>query len=292
MRLSERTNPYPEAWASVESFGGLPQRYAGTIKIDFDEFRERVLSFDPAFAWYVAATLLRGKAWLLRGAFRPEWMRDLQRKTRAWTLSRPESFHKMIDGAPDFHRMIDAETGKKYAAEACKHSAYFFRWNDDPLGIWPMITDRWRILKLAMGLRAEEYERNLPSDGPVDRIQVVRYPPAIGFLEPHQDAHENQRCFISGYMGKRGADFQGGGFYFVGPGDEVIDAEKDIEVGDLCIGHASVMHGVAPVDRDKDPDWGGTSGRWFLGLYSNSPDTGAPRVTVKPVKMDLPGVLP
>jgi hypothetical protein len=275
-------------WSKVET-GEPPQRIRKVVEIDWDTFSDGVLS--GSIAEELTTSLYAGDAWLMRGAFSPEWMGELKRKTVEWTKSRPESFHKMLDGAPDFHRMIDIETGKKYAVEACKHSAYFFRWNDDPLGIWEEITARWSILKLAMGLRADEYEYNLPSDGPVDRIQVVRYPPKIGFLEPHQDAHQNQRCFISGYMGKRGVDFNGGGFYFIGENDEVIDAESMINVGDLCIGYATVMHGVAPCDRDKEPDWNKDDGRWFLGLYSNSPDYGE-RVTVKPVKLNIPGVLP
>lgn len=285
-------NPYPGLWEEAEMFGLRPERYQGLVVIDWEYFADRVTAGDPAFAGELVRSLYAGRAWLLRGAFAESWMRELRAKTAAWTRSREQSFHKMIDGAPDFHRMIDAETGKKYAVEACKHSAYFFRWNDDPLGIWPAITERWRILKVAMGLRHDEYEANLPHDGPVDRIQVVRYPPAIGFLEPHQDAWQNQRCFISGYMSKRGDDFHNGGFYFVGPGNEIIDAEDAIEVGDLCIGYASVMHGVAPCDRGKMPSWDLENGRWFLGLYSNSPDTGAPRVTVKPIKLNIPEVLP
>jgi hypothetical protein len=276
------------AWEKIET-GQPPQRIRKIVEIDWDTFSDGVLS--GAIAEELTTSLYAGDAWLMRGAFSPEWMAELKRKTVEWTRSRPESFHKMLGGAPDFHRMIDIETGKKYAVEACKHSAYFFRWNDDPLRIWEDVTDRWAILKLAMGLEADEYESNLPSDGPVDRIQVVRYPPKIGFLEPHQDAHQNQRCFISGYMGKRGVDFNGGGFYFIGENDEVIDAESMINVGDLCIGYATVMHGVAPCDRDKEPDWDKDDGRWFLGLYSNSPDYGE-RVTVKPVKLNIPGVLP
>ena len=283
-------NLYPRLWRLAEE-AEPPQRYRGLIKVDYDQFRDKVSGGDLEFAGYLVSSLYSGKAWLLKGAFSPGWMTDLKANTYAWTRSRPESFHKMIDGAPDFHRMIDIETGKKYSLEGCKHSAYFFRWNHDPLGIWPAITDRWRVLKMAMGLMADEYEHNLPSDGPVDRIQVVRYPPSIGFLEPHQDPATNQRCFISGYMSRRGVDYSSGGFYFVGDNNEIIDAEPDIDVGDLCIGYATVMHGVAPCDRGKAVDWASDDGRWFLGLYSNSPD-GGKRDTTKPVKLGIAEVLP
>ena len=222
-------------------------------------------------------SLYAGDAWLMRGAFHKEFCRKMVSDTISWTRSREPSFHKMLDGVPDFHRMIDQETGKKYAFPQCKHSAYFFRWNSDPLGIWPEVTRVWRVVKQAMGLSPVEYENNIPSTGPVDRIQVVRYPPSIGGLVTHQDPFQDQRCFISGYLSKRGVDYEGGGFYFIGP-DGKVDAESQFDVGDLCIGYATVMHGVDPCDIGKSPNWGGTDGRWFLGLYTNSPDTGARNV--------------
>ena len=33
------------------------------------------------------------------------------------------------------------------------------------------------------------WENTIPSDGIVDRLQVVRYPPKSGYLELHQDPY-------------------------------------------------------------------------------------------------------
>ncbi len=101
---------------------------------------------------------------------------------------------------------------------------------------------------------------------------MVRYPPAIGYLEPHVDAWQHQRCFFSVYMSKRGVDYQGGGFYFVDAKGAAQYLEDQIDVGDVCLGHANLLHGVAPCDRDKTPDWNAADGRWFLSLYSNASD--------------------
>ena len=68
-------------------------------------------------------------------------------------------------------------------------------------------------------------------------------------------------------------DFEGLGFYLLGENDEVIETEHMIDVGDIGIGYATVYHGVAPVNTDKDPDWDNINdGRWFLSLYSNQSD--------------------
>lgn len=289
--VKPRQSPWAECWKRVESECAPPTRMRLLRVIEWSHFAENVAKAEDCYVQTVIGWLYGGDILILRNAFPDEFMRELKAKTVSWTRSREQSFHKMVNGAPDFHRMIDIETGKKYSLEGCKHSAYFFRWNDDPLGIWPAITERWSVIKVACGLRADEYETNLPSDGPVDRIQVVRYPPSIGFLEPHQDPATNQRCFISGYMSKRGADYQGGGFYGVDENNRLVDLEGQIEIGDMAIGYATVCHGVAPCDRGRAPDWTAADGRWFLGLYSNSPDTGK-RDTTKPEKVIIPGVLP
>lgn len=282
---------FAEAWARAES-GPQPQRVRRILDCDWQEFSEAVTKEKPWFVDEIVTSLYRGDAWVLRGAFPRAFMGAIKNRTVEWTSSRPASFHKMLEGSPDFHRIIDFETGKKYSFKGCKHSAYFYRWNDDPLRIWPAITERWRVVKKVMGLAPDAYEKFTPKDGVVDRIQVVRYPPAIGYLEPHQDPHLHQRVFLSAYMSKRGVDFEGGGFYFFGHGDRVVEVEDQLEVGDICIGYATVMHGVAPCDRDKTPDWAASDGRWFLSLYSNASDEVPQRHTGHPVKVEIEGVLP
>lgn len=265
----------------------IPQEVRNIRCIDWRDFERAVLESDPQ----IDDAIDGGDVLILKGAFSEAFMDMLRDRTITWTKTRPESFHKMLDGCPDFHRKIDIETGKKYSIHGCKHSAYFFRWNSDPIGVWEEITKRWRIIKLACGLRPDEYEGNKPSDGPTDRIQVVRYLPTYGYLEPHRDAYENQKCFISGYMSKRGKDYEGGGIYFVKDGKAVF-AEDMIDVGDLSIGHANLLHGVAPCDVGKPGDFDKTDGRWFLGLYSNDSDYVEKRKTSAPERIELEGVRP
>ena len=93
-------------------------------------------------------------------------------------------------------------------------------------------------------------------------------------------------------MSKRGVDFQGGGFYLVGEGDRVINVEDDIDVGDICFAYATVYHGVAPVDIDKEPDWENDDGRWFLSMYSNASDEVPKRHTGHPIKLSIQEVMP
>ena len=58
------------------------------------------------------------------------------------------------------------------------------------------------------------YEKNIPSDGQIDRLQIVRYPSGGGQLRDHVDSRKNQRVVSGIVMSKRGIDYEKGGFYF------------------------------------------------------------------------------
>ena len=74
-------------------------------------------------------------------------------------------------------------------------------------------------------------------------------------------------------MSKQGEDFSGLGFYALDKNDKIIEIESQIDIGDIGIGYATVYHGVAPVNLDKEPNWKDVNdGRWFLSMYSNESD--------------------
>ena len=79
---------------------------------------------------------------ILNNAFTKEFMVNLRKKSFELYKSKPSEFHKMLEGAPDFHRVIDIEIGKKYAIKMCKHSFYFYPWNEDPLKIFEPIYEK------------------------------------------------------------------------------------------------------------------------------------------------------
>ena len=284
-------NKFAPAWKLLEKLYPRPERVRHVKFSEYQSFRERVMNQGYDFVSQIVASLYHGDIYILRNAFPEDWMAELKRKVFAYGQATPSSFHKMVEGTPDFHRVIDLETGKKYSFPVCKHSAFFYRWAD-PLKLFPPVYERWRVIKILMGLEPDAYEMNTPKDGVVDRIQVAQYPSKIGFLETHSDPWLHQRLFFSGYMTKRGVDYVGGGFYLVGPGDKVVEVEDDINVGDIGIGYATVYHGVAPCNRDYDTDWNSPAGRWFLSMYSNASDEVKNRHTGKPAKLDLKGVRP
>ena len=285
-------NPFKLAWETMEANYPRPTRLRMLRYWDWESFKSEAEDPSPDWLWNVVVSMYFGDVYIIMGAFDKDWMKELKRKAFEYGQATASSFHKMLEGSPDFHRVIDLEAGKNYSFKVCKHSSFFYPWNNDPLECFPSVYARWRVIKRLMGIESNSYEANTPRDGVVDRIQIAQYPSSIGYLEPHSDPYKHQRLFFSGYMTKRGVDYEGGGFYLVGEGDRIVEAEADINVGDIGIGYATVVHGVSPCNRDKSPDWSSMDGRWFLSMYSNASDEYPDRHTGHPVKLNIPGVMP
>lgn len=262
-----------KSWNKVENVISYPNRVRNIITYDYDYLAKNVKIEDSNFTDKIVTSLMMGDFFILKNAYSKKFMNELKINTFNHFKNKPSEFYKMLEGTPDFHRRIDLDTGKKYSFRSCKHSFYFYPWNDDPLNLFSPIYDRWRIIKKLMGLNATSYEKNTPKDGVIDRIQVVKYPSKIGFLEPHTDPYKYQKLIISSYMSKKNIDFDGVGFYLLDQNDDIMSIEDSIDIGDMGIGMATLYHGVAPVNLTKDADWDDVNdGRWFLSLYSNVSD--------------------
>ena len=270
---------YRQMWELKESTIARPLYAKKILQIDYSEFEREVRGGDEVFVRKIVDSLYSGDIYILKKAFSKFFLNSLLDGVyKIWTKT-PSAFHKMLEGCPDFHRMQDEEIAKKYVFESVRHSYYWFHWNGDPLNVIPKINTRWRVLKLLGGVVENAYEQNTPKDATVDRFQVARYLPGIGRSETHSDPYQNQRFFISAFMSKKGIDYQEGGFYVLNSDGNPIDVEPYIEVGDLAIGYATVLHGVATVDPGAAVDWTSKNGRWWLGLYSNSTDVVKDRAT-------------
>ena len=278
-------NKFLPLWQAIESPETQPTYLNKLQEIEFEELERKVFEQDHVFVKTLVESLYAGDFYLIKKSFSKEFILDMKEKVHEYWSKNPSTFHKLLEGCPDFHRIIDDEITKKYSIRMGKHSCYFMPWNDDPLNLFPTIMRRWRPLKFLGGFQSDEYEYNSPKDGVVDRIQVVRYPPKIGHLELHSNPYINQRVIISGYMSKIGVDFEGGGAYVSTKNNKKEFIEKNIDIGDIGTCYATVRHGVDPVDIDKTPDWSAKDGRWFLGLYSNSSDEVKNRHTAHSVKI-------
>lgn len=238
-----------------------------------------VLAQDPELVRTIVASLYSGDVYILKQSFPKKFLQSVAVELHRYGEKTPSSFHKMLDGCPDFHRAITPELSKNYSLRHIKHSYYFFPWNSDPFDLFETVNARWRIFKLLGGFPSDAYEKNVPSTGVVDRLQIAQYVSGVGELELHSDLYLNQKMAISGIMSKKGKDYNTGGAYILNKNKEKIDVEDYMEIGDIYIVYPTVFHGVETIDKGKNVDWHSFNGRWFMGFYSNASGLSAKRHT-------------
>ena len=281
-------NNFLTQWNILESDKPRPKFFRDIVNIDYETFEYQVFSNQKKYIKMLTDLLYAGDVLILKNAFPKKYMEELKIKAYEYGKAIEPSYHPMIDGCPDQHRKIDLETSKKYNYTAVKHSFYFFPWNKDPLNLIQECYKRWRPFKFLSGFDRDIYENNLPSTGPVDRFQIAHYPSGGGMLDSHTDPYHNQRTTISTMMTKMGVHFDSGGFYAVDKNLKKNNIESLIDIGDMCICYATVIHGVDVIDEKRSFDWDNIDGRWFLGFYSNDSNYIKVRKTVQ--RLDLDGI--
>lgn len=226
--------------------------------------------------------LYSGDPYIIKGAISKKYIEFLKSELINVSKNDKPRFFKMNKKCPNFWRRIDEKIAKKYSVVAVRDSYYFFRWNKDKLKIWKNFDTIWSLIKKLGGLEKNSFLNNLPKDGVVDRVQIVRYPENSGFIEPHYHDPANQRIIISIYMSKKGVDYSSGGTYFF-KGRKKINIEDFIEKGDVGIFYATMKHAVNPVKSVKKSSNKNYSGRWWCGLYSPESDLVKNRNTSSPL---------
>ena len=273
-------NKFKKEWEAIENEDTQPRWYRKVLELPYDEFRRDVLAQNPMQVKSMVDSLYAGDVLILKNAFPVDYLRQLRKTMHDFGKKSESSFHKMVDGCPDFSRKITPELAKNYALRQIKHSFYFFPWNADRFNLFGPIYQRWGVFKFLSGYAFDAYEKNIPSKGVVDRLQIVNYPSGVGELEVHSDPYLYQKTTISCIMSKIGEDFETGGTYVVSENQERINLEDRFEVGDIYILYPTVLHGVETIDDGYRVDWDSIRGRWFMGFYSNASDEYARRHTV------------
>ena len=268
-------------WENIEKNYKRPTFARKLVIENCDAFAKKVFSEDKAIIKKLVKSLYFGDVYLLKKAFSKNFCNTLIKG--AWKINKNQkkSFYKIKENCPNFHRLIDEKITKKYSANHIKHAFYFFPWNKDPINMYKKIYKKWRLFKFLGGFRANEYEKNTPKDGVIDRFQIVHYPAGAGWLETHSDPFHNQRVIISGFLSQRNKDYKTGGFYYYKKNNEIIDCDDYIETGDMLTSYATVLHGVSQIDSKEKVNYNSPKGRWFLGLYSNDSDMVKKRKTTK-----------
>jgi hypothetical protein len=288
MSLQKNINKY---WDYLEKKYPSP-KYVEKVKyIEFKDLKEAIDSNNEVYLKRIIRNMyVKKEAYILRHAATKRLKETILDLANHYKKTRKTSFHKMLDGSPNFHRAINKNITKKYSLFAIKHSFYFYNWNIKSKlekKLKDGVYRHWRYVKSLAGNSKNQFEKNIPSDEQIDRLQIVRYPAGGGELRDHVDPRKNQRVVSGIIMSKMGEDFLKGGFYFKSSKTKKINIENRLEIGDAVIFYGSIAHGVEKVDPQEKLLWKSNKGRWFIGMFVNDSDHVNNRITAK----DLTGSL-
>ena len=282
MLFQQNINKY---WNYIESKYPTP-KYVGRVKrLKFDDLKKAIDNKNESYLKKIIKSMyVKKEAYILKNSASKKLKRTILDLANHYKKTRKTSFHKMLDGCPNFHRIIDKDLTKKYSIFAIKHSFYFYNWNIKTKlekKLKEGVYRHWRYVKSLAGNGKTRFERNIPSDGQIDRLQIVRYPAGGGELRDHIDPRKNQRVVSGIIMSKVGKDFSRGGFYFKSSSKKKINIEKKLDEGDAVIFYGSIVHGVEKVDPKEKLLWETNKGRWFMGMFVNDSDHVKNRITAK-----------
>ena len=282
MSFKENINKY---WNYLEQRYPSP-RYVGKVKyLEFKDLKKAVDNKNEScLKKIIKGMYVKKEVYILKNSATKKLKETILDLANHYKKTRKASFHKMLDGVPNFHRIIDKNITKKYSLFAIKHSFYFYNWNIRSKlekKLKDGVYRHWRYVKSLAGNGKNKFEKNIPSDGQIDRIQIVRYPAGGGELREHVDPRKHLRVISGIIMSKIGEDFLKGGFYFKSSKSKKINIEKRLEEGDAVIFYGSIAHGVEKVDPQAKLLWKSNKGRWFIGMFVNDSDHVRNRITAK-----------
>ena len=282
--MSITTNQIKHYWSKIESKSQPPKFVKKVSVINFEILRKNLKDRKEFYIKSLIKRIYAGEAFIIRNAAKKNLKETILKLAKHYDRKYKPSFHKMIDGTPNFHRIYDSEITKKYSLYAIKHSYFFYNWNIKTKlekKLKEGVYRHWRYIKFLAGNGMYQYEKNIPSDGQIDRLQIVNYPKGGGELRDHVDPRKNQRVVSGLIMSKIGEDFKSGGFYFRNKQNKKINIEKQLEIGDSVIFYGSVIHGVDIVDKDEKLNWKSYDSRWFIGMFVNDSNHVKDRITAK-----------
>jgi len=284
MSLQKNINKY---WDYLEQKYPCP-KYVGKVKcMQFKDLKKAVDSKNENYIKKLMKNMyVKKEAYILRNSGEKKLKKTIIDLANHYRKTRKANFYKMMDGTPNFHRVIDRNITKKYNLFAIRHSFYFYNWNIRTKlekNFKDGVYRHWRYVKYIAGNKKHQFERNIPSDNQIDRLQIIRYPAGGGELRSHVDPRKNQRIVSGLIMSKIGEDFNKGGFYFKSSKTKKKNIEKRLKLGDAVMFYGSIIHGVGKVDPSEKLVWKSNKGRWFIGMFVNDSDHVINRVTPKDV---------
>tara|TARA_Y100000588_G_C13945866_1_gene792098 strand:- start:47 stop:859 length:813 start_codon:yes stop_codon:yes gene_type:complete len=207
-----------------------------------------------------------GDIFIVRKAIDSKSILKLREKIFNFGITTESLFHKISEGVPNFHQIVDENP--KFKILMRSHNFHFFHWNKDQFGIFPLFGDILKLFQIISGYHPDYFNDRKPSSDLVTRLQIHHYPSGGGYMSSHQDPSQFVKAFFLTCMSSYNLDYFEGGLYVLDSKNNKLFLDPKVFIGDLILGYPTLIHGVQPIDPTKTLDWNSIQGRWMF-LFNN-----------------------
>jgi len=263
-----------------------PARFAKGIKtIPYAALTAAIEARDEKFIREFVRSFYSGNVYVFTNAFDPKDLETLKRAAFEWGKSKPSEEPQIVARVGDYRSRRDWHAEDHgFGYSSTYDMFHFFRWNDDPIGIFKLFDPKYRVLRIVNGVDPEAVRDNGPDDDIIDRAEISHYPRGVGGIAFHEDPIAATRFAFTVNLNRFGLDYHAGGFG-VGIGDGgVLPVDPTIEVGSLTGFLPSVCHGVEIIDPGLAPTWDAIEGRWYGAITMINPHKKKGRRVTTPIE--------
>jgi hypothetical protein len=276
---------FNEAWNKAQSASAPARFAAGVVKLPYAELVTAVEKLDRHFIFEFVRSFHAGEIYIFTNAFDPAALTRLIDDAYAWGKTQQSREPKVVEKVPDYRSRRDWHAEDHGPGYSSTYDMYhFFRWNDDPIGVFKLFDPKYEIVRMISGHAPNAVRDNVPEDGVVDRAELSHYPPGVGGIAFHGDPIENSRFFFTLNLNRFGVDYHAGGFA-VGTGNgKTLAIDPLLDVGSLTGFLPTVCHGVEIIDPNLTTDWNEMAGRWYGAVSMITTHTVKNRDFTRPVE--------
>ena len=259
---------YNQVWENFLKDNYFPTYLRDVRKIEFSEIKSCVLNDVPSTSQLIL-DLLAGDLFIIKNVLTLEQANRIKDVVHEYGQTTPTQDLSETYPIPNFH--CKSHGGQvKDGYDEVGHAYFFYRWNEDTLGIFSAIDEFWDIVKIFNGISIDGLglKNNLPKDKVIDRIQLLHYPINTGEITTHCDVSRWQKTNIGMNLTEIGKDFDSGGFYCLNKNEQRINIESKVKTGDVVYWIPTVFHGVEKPTSNNDIDWSTPEGRWQLLAFA------------------------
>jgi len=254
---------FRSAWSEAIAAGPPAKGVLSVRTVDFRTFADRVFAADRAHIEGFVRSAYAGDVYVFTDAYAPEQLRRLRDAAYAWGKTQDPREPLLVDGVPNYRSRRDWHAEEKGGYSSTYDMMHFYRWNEDPIGVFETLAEQYKLLRVISGFSPEQLVRNRPADGIVDRVEISHYPTGVGGIAFHSDPLMAQRFQLTVTLGEYGKDFKRGGFAVGSSDGKIVPIEPLGKMGAIFGFLPSICHGVEVIDPDLPVDWEGNTGRWY-----------------------------